>query len=114
MLQDAKVTVLRHDDTGDITSACRHPPARSRCGCAASSRRPTRSAGATGCDSRFRLEIDHIEPLAAGGRTEKANLWRLCGHDHHLKTHRRWRAITLPDGTHDLAPPDTPDPPLRE
>jgi len=82
--------------------------------------------GRVGCDSRFRLEIDHIEPLAAGGRTDKANLWRLCGHDHHLKTHRRWRAITLPDGTHDLVPPDghppknravvadDPDPPDRE
>ena len=110
MLQDAKVTVLRHDDTGDITSVSsptRTIPARLR--------RWVEEAypacGRVGCDSRFRLEIDHIEPLATGGRTEKTNLWRLCGHDHHLKTHRRWRAITLPDGTHDLAAPDTPDRP---
>jgi 5-methylcytosine-specific restriction endonuclease McrA len=82
MLQDATVTVLRHDEHGDITtvsSPTRTIPARVR--------RWVEEAypacGRHGCDSTFRLEIDHIVPLAAGGRTEKANLWRLCGHDHH-------------------------------
>jgi 5-methylcytosine-specific restriction endonuclease McrA len=125
MLQDAKVTVLRHDDTGDITSVS--SPTRT---IQARLRRWVEEAyptcGRHGCDSTFRLEIDHIVPLAAGGRTEKANLWRLCGHDHHLKTYRGWNVVTHPDGTRDLVPPaghpprdhmstpDAPDPPRRD
>lgn len=124
MLQDAKVTVLRHDDHGDITSVSsptRTIPARLR--------RWVEEAypvcGRDGCDSTFRLEIDHIVPLADGGQTAKDNLWRLCGHDHHLKTYSRWRAVRHLDGTRDLVPPDRPghpghpdhpgpDPPRRE
>jgi 5-methylcytosine-specific restriction endonuclease McrA len=123
MLQDATVTVLHHDATGDITdvsSPTRTIPARVR--------RWVEEAypdcGRAGCDSRFRLEIDHIVPFAAGGATAKENLWRLCGHDHHLKTYRGWRAVRLADGTWDLVPPDghpprdqtvpdRPDPPPR-
>ncbi len=105
MLQDATVTVLTHDDTGDIThisSPTRTIPARVRRW--VEEAYPT--CGRHGCDSTFRLEIDHIIPWAAGGATTKANLWRLCGHDHHLKTYRGWRAVRLPDGTWDLHPPD--------
>jgi 5-methylcytosine-specific restriction endonuclease McrA len=104
MLQDAKVTVLRHDETGDIStvsSPTRTIPARLR--------RWVEEAypdcGRHGCDSTFRLEIDHVVPFAEGGRTEKGNLWRLCGHDHHLKTYRGWTVVTNPDGTSDLVPP---------
>jgi 5-methylcytosine-specific restriction endonuclease McrA len=124
MLQDATVTVLRHDTHGDIThvsSPTRTIPARVR--------RWVEEAypvcGRHGCDSRFRLEIDHIVPFAAGGRTEKENLWRLCGHDHHLKTYRGWTVVQRPDGTRDLVPPDghpprdqrapdVPDPPPHQ
>ncbi len=105
MLQDATVTVLTHDDTGDIThisSPTRTIPARVRRW--VEEAYPT--CGRHGCDSTFRLEIDHLIPFAEGGRTDKANLWRLCGHDHHLKTYRGWRAVRLPDGTWDLHPPD--------
>jgi 5-methylcytosine-specific restriction endonuclease McrA len=122
MLQDAKLTVLRHDEHGDIShvsSPTRTIPARLRRWV----EEAYQACGRQGCDSRFRLEIDHITPLAEGGATEKDNLWRLCGHDHHLKTYRGWRAVRLPDGNWDLVapdgqpprdrmpPPDDPDPP---
>jgi hypothetical protein len=105
MLADAKITLLRHDEHGDITqvsSPTRTIPARM--GRWVEEAYP--ACGRSGCDSTHRLEIDHIIPLAEGGLTEKANLWRLCSHDHHLKTYRGWQAIRLPDGTWDLAPPD--------
>jgi 5-methylcytosine-specific restriction endonuclease McrA len=104
MLQDAKVTVLRHDQHGDIThvsSPTRTTPARLRRWVEEAF--PT--CGRSGCHSRFRLEIDHVTPLAEGGATVKANLWRLCGHDHHLKTYRGWEVVRLPDGSFDLVPP---------
>lgn len=44
-----------------------------------------------GCDVRTGLEIDHIRPFADGGRTELANLARLCRFHHGQKTHRGWR-----------------------
>jgi hypothetical protein len=105
MLTDAKVTVLRHDAAGDITqvsSPTRTIPAR--IGRWVEEAYP--ACGRAGCDSTFHLEIDHITPVAEGGLTEKANLWRLCAHDHHLKHHRGWTTIRLPDGTWDLVPPD--------
>jgi Domain of unknown function (DUF222)/HNH endonuclease len=56
------------------------------------------------------LEIDHIVPLAEGGRTELSNLWRPCSHHHHLKTYFGWKVVRV-DGELDLIPPDDPDPP---
>jgi Domain of unknown function (DUF222) len=56
------------------------------------------------------LEIDHIVPLAEGGRTELSNLWRPCSPHHHLKTYFGWKVVRV-DGELDLVPPDDPDPP---
>jgi 5-methylcytosine-specific restriction endonuclease McrA len=109
MLQDAKVTILRHDDDGDITavsSPTRTIPTRLRRW--VEEAYPT--CGRHGCDSTFRLEIDHITALADGGPTAKHNLWRLCGHDHHLKTHCGWTVQRRPDGHPDLVPPGRPPP----
>jgi hypothetical protein len=39
-----------------------------------------------GCHSRYRLEIDHVKPLAEGGRTSLDNLARMCRPHHHMKT----------------------------
>ena len=44
-----------------------------------------------GCAVDTDLEIDHVRPLAEGGRTELANLCRLCRFHHSLKTHHGWR-----------------------
>ena len=40
-----------------------------------------------GCDTRDRLEIDHIRTYADGGETSLANLARLCHWHHYLKTY---------------------------
>jgi hypothetical protein len=57
-----------------------------------------------GCQVRDRLEIDHIEPFAAGGPTRLTNLCRLCRWHHYLKTHCGYR-ITGGPGTWGWLPP---------
>ncbi len=57
---------------------CRHP------GC----RRPA-----------ARTDLDHVQPHAAGGRTDCVNLCCLCRRHHRLKTHAPgWRFAMTPDG----------------
>ena len=68
-----------------------------------------------GCSVDSDLEIDHIKPVAAGGRSELANLCRLCRFHHYLKTHHGWRIARggrrwLWEGPH--GPP--PDPKARQ
>ena len=109
MLDDARVTMVGHDDTGEIThisSLTRTIPARLR--------RWVEEAypccGVEGCTDDWRLEIDHIIGVDDGGRTEKDNLWRICRHHHKLKTFYRWK-VTGPPGARRLQAPDEPDPP---
>jgi hypothetical protein len=105
MLDNARVTMVGHDSSGDIThisSPKRNIPARLR--------RWVEEAypccGVEGCTDDWRLEIDHIVGVEDDGRTEKQNLWRICRHHHQLKTYRGWRVVGRV-----LVPPDTPDPP---
>ena len=70
-------------------------------------RHPT--CGVKACANEQFLEIDHLVPLEHHGCTEIDNLWRRCGHHHHLKTYA-WKVIGH-NGDRDLAPPDDPDPP---
>jgi hypothetical protein len=49
-----------------------------------------------GCNRRRGLEIDHVVPLASGGRTELGNLVRLCRWHHSQKTHHGWRLEGVP------------------
>ena len=69
-----------------------------------------------GCHSRYRLEIDHVKPLAEGGRTSLDNLARMCRPHHHMKTilgfclegsPGKWRWIPPERGTEiaDRGPP---------
>ncbi len=46
-----------------------------------------------GCEVERHLEIDHNVPVAAGGRTELANLGSLCHHHHDRKTRYDLRRI---------------------
>jgi hypothetical protein len=46
-----------------------------------------------GCHVDRHLEIDHNRPFALGGRTELANLNRLCHHHHRVKTQRDLRVV---------------------
>jgi hypothetical protein len=106
LLDDARVTLVGCDETGDIThisSMSRTIPARLR--------RWVEEAypccGVEGCTDTWRLEIDHIVAVEDGGPTEKNNLWRLCRHHHKLKTFYNYRV----DGRRLIPPTDDPDPP---
>jgi hypothetical protein len=105
MLDDARVTLVGCDETGDIThisSMKRTIPIKLR--------RWVEEAypccGVEGCTDTWRLEIDHIIGVEDRGPTEKANLWRLCRHHHKLKTFYGYRVVGR-----SLVAPDHPDPP---
>jgi Domain of unknown function (DUF222)/HNH endonuclease len=102
MLADAVVSVLVRDgdDVTAVSSPRRTIPVKLRR--ALEARYPT--CGVKGCANDEFLEIDHVVPLAEGGRTELANLWRACSHHHHLKTYFGWRVVDTPEGR-DLVPP---------
>jgi hypothetical protein len=108
LLSDSVVSVLVRD--GDDITAVSRPtrtiPAKLRR--ALEARDPT--CPVQGCANEQFLEIDHIVPLAEGGRTELANLWRPCSHHHDLKTYFGWKVVGE-NGDRDLVPPDDPDPP---
>jgi len=107
-LDDASVAVLVRD--GDqisaVSSLKRTIPIKLRR--ALEARYPT--CGVKDCANDQFLEIDHIIPLAEGGRTEIDNLWRPCSHHHALKTYAGWKVVPV-DGGLDLVPPDDPHPP---
>jgi len=44
------------------------------------------------CPSKFRLQIDHIKPLARDGRTEIRNLRHLCP-EHNTRSAKEWNLI---------------------
>lgn len=102
LLDDAAVTVMTR--TGDDVTAVSRPtrtiPVKLRR--ALESTYPT-CAVSTCANDEF-LEIDHVVPLEQHGRTELANLWRLCSHHHRLKTYAGWRVVGR-NGTRDLVPP---------
>jgi 5-methylcytosine-specific restriction endonuclease McrA len=94
------------DDITAVSSPRRTIPIKLRR--ALEARYPT--CGVQGCANDQFLEIDHVVPLAEGGRTEVANTWRVCPHHHVLKTYFRWKVVDK-RGNWNLVPPDHPDPP---
>jgi hypothetical protein len=102
LLDDASVAVLVRD--GDNITAVSSPkrtiPVKLRR--ALEARYPT--CGVKGCANDQFLEVDHVVPVAEGGRTELANAWRICTHHHHLKTYFGWKMMGEP-GNWDLVPP---------
>lgn len=58
-----------------------------------------------GCGNRRYLEIDHVVPLALGGRTELRNLARLCSFHHRQKTFEGFTLAGGPGDWHWLPPP---------
>ena len=113
LLADAVVAALEVDD-GEVRKVVhlgRGIPARVRT--ALLERDPV--CVVPGCGVANDLEIDHVRPVAEGGRSELANLCRLCRFHHYLKTHHRWRVSRrgkrwLWEGPH--GPP--PDPRARQ
>jgi hypothetical protein len=109
MLDDARVVTVGHDESGDIvsiSSLSRTIPVKLRRWVEEAYPR----CGVEGCEDDWRLEIDHVVAVDDGGRTEKANLWRLCRHHHQLKTYRGWRVVG-PPGARTLVAPADSDPP---
>jgi hypothetical protein len=59
-----------------------------------------------GCNSKARLEIDHVADWAATKRTELNELARPCGYHHDLKTHHGYTfGPLMPNGKRQLIPP---------
>jgi hypothetical protein len=102
LLDDAAVTVMTRsgDDVTAVSSPKRTIPTKLRR--ALEARHPT--CGVPGCANDQFLEIDHVVPLEAHGRTELDNLWRLCSHHHRLKTYGGWIVVGQ-NGDRDLVPP---------
>ena len=105
LLDDARISVLVRDGTEitTVTSPKRTIPA---------SLRRTLEAkypvcGNLGCDNDKFLQIDHIVPIADGGPTTIDNTWRLCSHDHDLKTYCGWIVVGEGDERR-LVPPPPP------
>jgi hypothetical protein len=108
LLDDAAVAVMTKtgDDVTAVSSPKRTIPTKLRR--AIEARYPT--CGVPGCANDQFLEIDHVIPLEAHGRTELDNLWRLCSHHHRLKTYGGWKVVGV-NGDRNLVPPEDPDPP---
>jgi Domain of unknown function (DUF222) len=108
LLDDARVSILVRDgdDITAVSKPTRTIPAKLRR--AVEARYPT--CGVKTCSNDRFLEIDHVVAVEDHGRTEDANLWRICTHHHKLKTHSGWR-VTGTTHNWDLVPPDDPDPP---
>ncbi|HVL88592.1 MAG TPA: HNH endonuclease [Actinomycetota bacterium] len=64
-----------------------------------------------GCTRRRGLERDHIVEFSRGGETSVANLQRLCGYHHSLKTHKGWRIVGTPPNCRMVPPKPEPDAP---
>ena len=108
LLDDASVAVLvrEGDDVTAVSSPRRTIPLKLRR--ALEAKYPT--CAGKGCANDQFLEVDHVIPIAEGGRTELANAWRICSHHHHLKTYFGWKVVGEA-GNWDLVAPDDPDPP---
>jgi hypothetical protein len=102
LLDDAFVSVMTRDgdDITTVSRPTRTIPVKLRR--ALEARYPT--CGVPGCANDQFLEIDHVVALEDHGRTELANLWRLCSHHHRLKTYAGWTVIGA-NGDRDLVPP---------
>jgi hypothetical protein len=102
LLDDASVSVRTRggDDITAVSRPTRTIPVKLRR--ALEARYPT--CGVPGCANDQFLEIDHVVALEDHGRTELANLWRLCSHHHRLKTYAGWSVVGT-NGDRDLVPP---------
>jgi len=87
-----KVLVRKGGDVAAVSRAKRTIPARLREALAV--RDP--KCVIDRCDEERRLEIDHVIPVAIGGKTELKNLARLCHHHHFLKTYCGYRLSGRP------------------
>ena len=64
--------------------------------------------GITGCPRIQGIEHDHTLDWADSHHTVLSELKRRCDFHHMMKTRFGWEAVTLPDGTVTMVPPDDP------
>jgi len=104
LLQDASVSLLTRDETGEVTHATRArrtiPRALRR---RLEHRYPV--CGNRECRGDGPFEIDHIIPIERGGETSDENTWRLCRHCHRLKTYFGWKVERDEHDRRRLVPP---------
>jgi 5-methylcytosine-specific restriction endonuclease McrA len=105
LLNDARVTVMVRDgnDITTVSSPTRTIPTKLRR--ALEARYPT--CGRKTCANDRFLQIDHVIPVEEGGETRIDNTWRLCPHDHHLKTHwagASWASPATGTSSHPTTP----------
>ena len=84
LLQDASVSLLTRDETGEVTHATRAISRGLR------RRLEHRYPVCANCGGDGPFDIDHIVPIEHGGETSDENTWRLCRHCHRLKTYFGW------------------------
>jgi hypothetical protein len=101
-----KVLVTKADDIVAVAHAGRTIPARLRT--VLECRDP--QCIVPTCGERRGLQIDHRQPVAAGGITRLDNLARLCRRHHYEKSVLGYRYRGGP-GTWEWIPPETPNPP---
>jgi len=101
-----KVLVTKADDIVAVAHAGRTNPARLRT--FLECRDP--KCIVPGCDERRDLQIDHRQPVAAGGMTRLDNMARLCRRHHYEKSVLGYRYRGGP-GAWEWIPPETPTPP---
>ncbi|MGB9359214.1 MAG: HNH endonuclease, partial [Acidimicrobiia bacterium] len=77
--------------------------------------RDARRCTISGCTSRYRLQIHHIDPWSDGGRTDPENLTTLCWFHHHVVIHGQGHRIdpTSPPQRRRLLNPQIHAPPAR-
>ena len=63
------------------------------------------TCSAPGCDRRYHLERDHIDPVANGGETSVGNIGPLCWPHHRIKTERDRKAGLLRGKPRGPSPP---------
>jgi hypothetical protein len=102
-----RLVITKGVDVVHVTHLGRGPSAAQRIALLWSS--PTCSV--EGC-TRTRVEIDHRDDWAKGGRTELPNLDPLCTHHHDLKTNDGW-ALLPGSGKRPIVPPDDSRHPRR-
>jgi hypothetical protein len=94
---DAFLKAVMHDGTHIHTVAHfgRHVPASVRTALDLGPDLEGLTCARDGCDRRYHLQLDHIDPWANGGATSFANMEALCGPDHRDKTERDRKAGLL-------------------
>jgi hypothetical protein len=103
-----KLVITNGVDVANVTHLGRGPTAAQRVALL------WNSAGCVvkGCTRTIGIETDHRVPWADDRVTELANLDRLCGHHHDLKTRHGW-ALVPGTGKRPMVPPGDPDHPAN-